>query len=82
MNSFKRHNIALKKEHSKVNANRAVVSKLMSLSFEMRRNDILSCSKPVAELLQEYPFLGDYEEVSMKHFISFMSILNCLYYSC
>lgn len=58
INSFRRHNTALKKESAKVNANKAVVTKLMDLSFEkMRRNSILSVGKPVAELLGEYPLL-------------------------
>ena len=63
--SFKRHNNALKAELKKTKPNRAMVAELMSLSFEMRRNDILGEGRPLYQLLIDYPFLGDYEEVKL-----------------
>ena len=36
---------------------------LMNLSYEMRRNDILCQVKPLHQILNDYPFLGDYQEV-------------------
>ena len=41
----------------------AIVSEAMILSFEMRRNDILTNIRPVEQLLDEYPFLGNKDEV-------------------
>lgn len=41
-----------------------VVSEAMKLSFEMRRNDILTNVEPVEELLEEYPFLGTSDQSS------------------
>lgn len=42
-----------------------VVFEAMKLSFEMRRNDILTNIRPVEELLEEYPFLGTSDQVSL-----------------
>ena len=61
--SFSRHKQALKSKAKKIKPNRAAVSELMKLSFHMRRNDITSCARPVGELLEDYPFLGDPKEV-------------------
>lgn len=60
---FARHNRALKAEQKKVKPNRTVVKELMNMSYEMRRNDILSQGKPLVQLLDDYPFLGHYDEV-------------------
>lgn len=65
--SFARHNHALKGEAKKVKPNRGVVAELMKLSFEMRRNSILSNVKPLKELLSNFPFLNDSEQVSQKN---------------
>jgi hypothetical protein len=63
--SFARHNRSLKAEYKKTKPNQAVVSELMKLSYEMRRNDITKEGKPLGELLAQYPFLGTSEEVCM-----------------
>ena len=39
------------------------MSELMKMSFEMRRNVIISEAKPLQDLLVAFPFLGDPEEV-------------------
>ena len=61
--SFARHNRALKVEFQKIKPNRALVAELMKLSFEMRRNRIISESIPLSEILSSYPFLRCPEEV-------------------
>ena len=61
--SFARHNRALKVEFQKTKPNCALVAELMKLSFEMRRNRIISESIPLAEILLSYPFLRCPEEV-------------------
>ena len=57
-------NKALKAEAKKVKPNRAAVVALMDISFEMRRNEVLQNPKSVKMPISDYPFLGDYDEVS------------------
>ena len=64
--SFARHNRALTIESQKSKPNRALVAELMNLSFEMRRNRIISDSIPLFELLTTYPFLKAPEEVVLS----------------
>lgn len=43
--------------------NKPVVADLMSVTYEMRRNDILTSAMLVKDLLKKYPFLKDKDEV-------------------
>ncbi len=47
-----------------VRPNKALVSKTMELSFEMRRNNILTNTRLVQLIIADYPFLSDCDEVS------------------
>lgn len=47
----------------KVHPNITIVSEAMTLSFQMRRNDILTTIRPVEQILEEYPFLGNNDQV-------------------
>ena len=61
--SFLRHNKFLLGEFTKAHPNRASVAEAMKLSYSMRRKDITSSERPVLQLLNLYPFLGDKDEV-------------------
>ena len=61
--SFARHNSTLKSEAKRSKPNRSIVTEFMSISFAMRRNDIIEHPKPLYELLVNYPFLKDRDEV-------------------
>ena len=58
------------------------MSELMKMSFEMRRNVIISEAKPLQDLLLAFPFLGDPEEVrTERHMLTtnfFVVILDYL----
>lgn len=62
--SFERHNRCLKLEYKKKKPLMETVGQLMRLSFAMRRNDIMSSSKPISVILSDYPFLGNKIEAS------------------
>ena len=50
-------------EKSKSHPNMDIVSELMSVSFAMRRQDILENVCDVTEVLGKYPFLGTSDQV-------------------
>ena len=52
---------------------------LMDMSFEMRRNDIISKPVPLTELLQKYPFLGIYDHVRCFHALVYSIHCHTLY---
>ena len=62
--SFARHNRLLLAESVKPKRNRAVVAEAMKLSFEMKRNEIVSHPRSLKLLLKEHPFLQSSDEVS------------------
>lgn len=62
--SFSRHNSDLKKEFCKVKPNLIKVEQLMTLSFAMRRNDVIFSTHTVKEIVTRYPFLSVRDEVS------------------
>ena len=39
----------------------------MTVSFEMRRNDINKHPIPLAQLLEKFPFLGQYNQVHISN---------------
>ena len=61
--SFERHNRVLKEEFKKRYPNIQVVQELMSLTFAMRRADILKNKYDVMSLFTKYPFLQNTEQV-------------------
>ena len=61
--SFSRWNKLLQDESLKLRPNKSVVSEAMKVSFAMRRNDIISKSPQVVDILTNYPFLRDSSEV-------------------
>ena len=60
--SFQRHNKIICAEYKKSVPNKSVVDELASLSFAMRRADILDV-KSVMEVFIKYPFLREEDEV-------------------
>ena len=62
--SFARWNKLLLDQSIKARPNMSIVSEAMKVSFAMRRNEIVSKSLPVVEILTKYPFLGDCNEVN------------------
>ena len=61
--SFKRHNKVLIKEKSKSHPNSQVVSDLMEKTFSIRRDDIVTNSCNITQLLTKYPFLSEENQV-------------------
>lgn len=61
--SFKRHNKVLIKEKSKSHPNSQVVSDLMEITFSIRRDDIVTISCNITQLLTKYPFLSEENQV-------------------
>ena len=61
--SFKRHNKALQLEFKKARMNHQVINELMSISFGLRRKDILVNPQDLQITLTVYPFLGIPEQV-------------------
>ena len=77
--SFARHNRLLLAESVKAKPNRAAVAELMKLSYEMRRNEVVSHPHSLRHLLKEYPFLQDSDEVSKMIWLCTINIsLKCM----
>ena len=57
-------------EFKKIKRNRATIAALMKQSFAMRRNSILEQVRPVSEIIQMYPFLGEPDEVHITVYIT------------
>ena len=55
--SFQRHNRVLKSEYAKTRPNKKIVTELMTLTFPMRRTEILNNPCDINQLLEKYPFL-------------------------
>lgn len=55
--SFQRHNRVLRAEFAKAHHNKQIVSELMSITFSMRRADILQSPCDINSILEKYPFL-------------------------
>ena len=60
---FARHNRLLLAETVKAKPNRASVAELMKLSYEIRKNEVVSNPHSLGVLLNECPFLQDSDEV-------------------
>lgn len=63
--SFARHNQRLRAESVKECPNRGVVQELMKVTHFFRREDIDNNQRKVVDLLRDYPFLKNEEEVSL-----------------
>jgi hypothetical protein len=61
--SYDRNNQSLKIEFKKKNSNNAIIIKLMELTFQERRNIIVTKPTPLVDMLVEYPVLSKKEWV-------------------
>ena len=64
--SYARDINALKAECKKIKGNHAVLSDLMKLTFAGRRKTILTSNKHVVEILEEFPALHIFDQVSNR----------------
>lgn len=62
--SHDRHVKLMRKEFSKVHKNLALGAELMEVTFTGRRQEVIEL--PVKEAINRYPFLQNYEEVSLS----------------
>ena len=80
-----RHNRRLKLEHQKASPNWQVIQELMDKTFVLRRNDIVKEARDVTKILEEYPFLGFEDQVSVyvhhmsMYFKTYVCMYNCNY---
>ena len=63
--SFQRHNKAIKNEYAKPKRARkmVVLNELISRSYAMRRQDVMSHSYALQDILELYPFLKEPDQV-------------------
>uniref|UniRef100_A0A1X7UT56 Uncharacterized protein n=1 Tax=Amphimedon queenslandica TaxID=400682 RepID=A0A1X7UT56_AMPQE len=56
--SYQQNHDCLKTEYKKQNANHSVIKKLLRLTFETRRAEILSCQISLTNIIERYPFFA------------------------
>ena len=61
--SYQRHKKLLLQEHRKVHPNLQVVTELMRATYKRRHSIILREPTPISSILEDFPFLGKFEEV-------------------
>ena len=70
--SFQRHVKILQQEGRKARPNLQVIKELMAATYRRRHNEIKDHPEPVPTILQKYPSLQVYDEVSCNSISHFM----------